>query len=127
MPTLVVMAAGLGSRYGGEKQTDRVGPAGERLIDYAVFDARLAGFRRVVFVIREALTTAFADLTRRFPADLDVVCVNQDGVPLPSWFRGTPRTKPWGTAHAILAARSAVASPFATINSDDFYGRDAYR
>jgi hypothetical protein len=117
--TLVVMAAGVGSRYGGPKQLDRVGPAGETLVDYAIFDARRAGFTRVVLVIREALTAAFSDVVRHTPGDLPVSWVYQEEAP--------GRAAPWGTVHAVLAARDAVASPFATINADDFYGAAAYR
>src|SRR5436190_13913263 len=127
MSTLLVMAAGLGSRYGGLKQLDRVGPGGETLIDYAVFDARRAGFTRVVFVIREELTDAFDSLKRRYSADLDVSCVYQDVSRLPAGFLAPQRSTPWGTVHAVLAARGAIASPFATINADDFYGAAAYR
>src|SRR5205814_4653045 len=123
---LLVMAAGLGSRYGGLKQIDRVGPAGETLVDYAVFDARRAGFRRVVFIIREELTDAFADLTRHLPAGLDVSWVYQDPSRLPPGSGAPRRTTPWGTVHAVLAARRAIGSPFATINADDFYGAAAY-
>ena len=127
MSTLLVMAAGLGSRYGGLKQLDRVGPDGETLIDYAVFDARRAGFTRVVFVIREELADAFASFIRRFSTGLDVSCVYQDVSRLPAGFRAPQRSTPWGTVHAVLAAKGAVASPFATINADDFYGAAAYR
>lgn len=126
VPTLLVMAAGLGSRYGGFKQVDRVGPAGEMLLEYAIFDARRAGFRRVVFVIRRELANAFADLERQLPADLDVSWVYQDPNQLPSWFTSPPRTKPWGTAHAVLAAREAISAPFIVVNADDFYGMAAY-
>jgi choline kinase len=126
MPTLLVMAAGLGSRYGGFKQVDRVGPAGEMLLEYAVFDARRAGFRRVVFVIRRELSNAFADLARQLPRDLDVSWVYQDPGRIPSWFVPPPRTKPWGTAHAVLAARDAISAPFIVVNADDFYGMAAY-
>jgi MobA-like NTP transferase domain len=119
MPALLVMAAGLGSRYGGLKQIDRVGPAGETLLDYAVFDARRAGFGRVVFIIREEIARDFADLARQFPSDLDVASVHQA--------RDPHRRAPWGTVHAVLAAREAITSPFTTINADDFYGAAAYR
>src|SRR5437899_6428271 len=127
MSTLLVMAAGLGSRYGGLKQLDRVGPHGETLIDYGSFDARRAGFRRIVFIIREQLADAFASVTRHFSADLEVSFVYQDPSRLPAGVRVPQRSTPWGTAHAVLAAHGAVASPFATINADDFYGAAAYR
>jgi hypothetical protein len=127
MSTLLVMAAGLGSRYGGLKQLDRVGPDGETLIDYAVFDAGRAGFARVVFIIREEIADAFTSSVRRFRKALDVSFVYQDPSRLPAGFQPRPRSVPWGTVHAVLAARGAVESPFATINADDFYGADAYR
>jgi len=127
MPTLVIMAAGVGSRYGGLKQLERVGPAGETLIEYAIFDARRAGFRRVVLVIRDALTEAFTDLVRHVPSDFSVSWVYQDPARLPPGFRAPQRTAPWGTVHAVLAAGDAVSSPFATSNADDFYGAAAYR
>jgi hypothetical protein len=125
-PTLLVMAAGLGLRYGGFKQVDRVGPGGEMLLEYAVFDARRAGFRRVVFIIRRELTDAFADLARHLPSELDVSSVCQDPQRLPAWFTPPPRTKPWGTVHAVLAARDVISAPFAAVNADDFYGATAY-
>jgi hypothetical protein len=127
MSTLLVMAAGLGSRYGGLKQLDRVGPNGETLLDYAVFDARRAGFKRAVFIIRKELADTFARITAHFTADLDVSCVHQDSTPLPAGVRVAQRSRPWGTVHAVLAARDALTSPFATINADDFYGAAAYR
>ncbi len=120
------MAAGLGSRYGGFKQVDHVGPSGEMVLEYAVFDARRAGFRRVVFVIRRELTRAVSELAGRLPGDLDVSLVCQDVERLPSWFDPPQRTKPWGTVHAVLAARDVIATPFAVVNADDFYGAAAY-
>jgi hypothetical protein len=126
VPTLVVMAAGLGARYGGGKQVDGLGPSGELLLEYAVFDARLAGFRRVVFVIRPALAEPIAALAARLPRDLEVCLVEQRIDDAPSGSETTGRTKPWGTVHAVLAARHATGAAFAAINADDFYGRDAY-
>jgi hypothetical protein len=120
------MAAGLGSRYGGFKQVDRVGPSGEMLLEYAVFDARRAGFRRVVFIIRRELAKAFAELARGLPPDLDVSWIYQESGRLPSWLAPPARTKPWGTVHAVLSARDAVDAPFAVVNADDFYGAAAY-
>jgi hypothetical protein len=125
--TLVVMAAGLGSRYGSPKQIDRVGPSGETLVDYAVFDARRAGFTRVVFVIRPDLINAFRDLAGRLPSDIAVGFAFQDFDATPQGVPQRPRTRPWGTVHAVLAARSLVSSPFAVLNADDFYGSVAYR
>jgi UTP-glucose-1-phosphate uridylyltransferase len=124
--TLVVMAAGLGSRYRGAKQIDTVGPRGETLVEYAIFDARRAGFRRVVFIIRPELEPALAALAGRLPRDLDVACVHQTLDQVPPGCAVPDRRKPWGTAHAVLAARDAVTGPFAVINADDFYGARAY-
>jgi hypothetical protein len=126
-PTLVIMAAGLGTRYGGFKQVDRIGPSGEMLLEYAIFDARRAGFRRVVFIVRRELVEAFDGLMRTLPPDLDVSWVVQDPDVLPGTFSRPPaRTKPWGTVHALLATRDAVDGAFAAVNADDFYGRSAY-
>ena len=125
--TLVVLAAGLGSRYGGVKQLAAVGPDGATLMDYAVHDAWRAGFRRVVFVIRPDLEAAFDELIgRRYAGQLSVTTATQrlDDLP-PGLWRGTTRIRPWGTAQAVLAARSQVSGGFAVLNADDFYGRDA--
>ena len=127
-PTLVVLAAGIGSRYGGLKQMDPVGPAGEFVVDYSVYDALRAGFGRVVFVIRRDIEDAFKDtLGSRIAAHAPVAYVFQELGDLPDGF--TPpagRKKPWGTAHAVLTARDAVDAPFAVINADDFYGLPSY-
>ncbi|HUL72368.1 MAG TPA: NTP transferase domain-containing protein [Vicinamibacterales bacterium] len=125
-PALVVMAAGLGSRYGGSKQIEGVGPGGELLLEYAIFDARRAGFRQVVFVTRPELEPALRAIAARLPGDLDVAFVHQTVRALPAWFTRTTRSKPWGTVHAVLAARDAVTTPFAVVNADDFYGLTAY-
>lgn len=125
-PTLVVMAAGLGSRFGGTKQIEGVGPSGESLLEYALFDARRAGFGRAVFIIREALRPAFEELIARLPKDLDIALAVQSPTDLPAWFTPIERHKPWGTVHAVLAARDAVTTPFAVVNADDFYGATAY-
>ena len=118
--TLVVLAAGLGSRYGGDKQLDAVGPSGERLLEFTIFDAYRAGFRRVVLVIRPAVADAFDGVADRLPRDLTIEFVEQGpGAPT--------RTKPWGTAHAIVAAAHAARGPFASVNADDFYGADTFR
>jgi len=128
-PALVVLAAGMGSRYGGLKQIDPVGPSGEAILDYSVFDALRAGFSRVVFVIRRDIEDAFrASVGARFERHVDVDYAFQQLDDLPAGFAVPEgRTKPWGTAHAILAARHAVRSPFAVINADDFYGAEGYR
>lgn len=128
-PTLVVLAAGMGSRYGGLKQIDPVGPSGEAILDYSVFDALRAGFSRVVFVIRRDIEDAFrASVGARFERHVDVGYAFQQLDDLPAGVTvPAGRTKPWGTAHAILAARLAVRTPFAVINADDFYGAEGYR
>lgn len=128
-PALVVLAAGMGSRYGGLKQIDPVGPAGEAILDYSVFDALRAGFSRVVFVIRRDIEAAFhASIGSRFERRIAVDYAFQQIDDLPAGFSvPAGRTKPWGTAHAILAARNVVREPFAVINADDFYGAEGYR
>jgi NDP-sugar pyrophosphorylase family protein len=127
-PTLLVLAAGMGSRYGGLKQLDRFGPSGETIMDYAVHDARAAGFAKVVFVIRRALEPAFrASVGDRYAGRIAVDYVFQELDDLPSGFTVPPgRTKPWGTAHAIWCARRAIAEPFLSINADDYYGKRAF-
>lgn len=129
-PTLVVLAAGMGARFGGLKQVAPIGPAGETLLDYSIFDARRSGFDRVVFVIRREIEAEFrAAVGDRYANRLEVRYAHQRLDDLPAGH--TPpsgRTKPWGTGHAVLAARAAVgANPFAVINADDFYGAGAYR
>ena len=127
-PTLLVLAAGMGSRYGGLKQMDPMGPNGETVLDYSVFDAIRAGFGRVVFIIREDFAEAFKQgVGARFAGKIDVDYVFQKLDDLPSGFSVPEgRTKPWGTAHAVRSARHAVKENFAVINADDFYGSDAY-
>src|SRR5487761_2138327 len=125
---LVVLAAGMGSRFGGVKQLDPVGPSGETVMDYAVFDAVRAGVERVVFVIRRELEDAFhAQIGSRYAGVLPVAYAFQDLHALPGG-RSVPegRTKPWGTGQAVLAAADVVSEPFIVINADDFYGRRAY-
>lgn len=127
-PTLLVLAAGMGSRYGGLKQMDPMGPNGETVLDYSVFDAIRAGFGRVVFIIREDFAEAFKQgVGSRFADRIQVDYVFQKLDDLPEGFHlPEGREKPWGTSHAILAARHAVKEPFAVVNADDFYGHDAY-
>ena len=128
-PTLVILAAGMGSRYGGLKQVDPVGPSGETIMDYSVFDAVRAGFGRVVFVIRRAFEDVFRQTVGakyKDAIDVDYAFQSMDDLP-DGYLRPDGRTKPWGTAHAIFTARHAVAAPFAAINADDFYGQDAFR
>lgn len=127
-PSLVVLAAGVGSRYGGPKQVDRVGPGGATLLDYAAFDARRAGFERVVLVVREGMEAEVREavgdrIARHVPLAYAV-----QGDALPGGFVPPPgRTKPWGTGHAALAAAPLVDGPFAVVNADDFYGAGSYR
>lgn len=127
-PTLVLLAAGMGSRYGGLKQLDAMGPSGQTMIDYAVTDALRAGFAKVVFVIRKDFEAAFrSQVGEKYHNRIDVCYAFQDLHDLPgSHCMPEGRTKPWGTAHAVRAARDCIAEPFAVINADDFYGREAY-
>lgn len=126
--TLLVMAAGIGSRYGGLKQIDPVGPSGEIVVDYSVYDALRAGFDRVVFVIRREIEDAFRErIGRTVESRVETAYVLQELDRLPAGFSlPAGRTKPWGTGHAILCARDSVATPFAAINADDFYGPSAF-
>lgn len=125
--TLVIMAAGLASRYGSTKQLDGVGPNGELLLEYSICDARRAGFRRVVFIIRKQIEVEMREFAQRLPADIEVVFAIQDLAQVPAWFAmPAERTKPWGTVHAVLAAESVIHGPFGVLNADDFYGPDAF-
>jgi NDP-sugar pyrophosphorylase family protein len=126
---LVILAAGLGSRFGGLKQVAPVGPGGELIVEYSAHDARRAGFARVVFVIRRDLERDFrAAVGRRLEGRMEVAYVFQELADLPPPHAPAPgRVKPWGTGHAVLAAEEAVRGPFAVINADDFYGASAYR
>jgi len=128
-PTLLVLAAGMGSRYGGLKQIDPVGPNGETIIDYSIFDAMRAGFGKLVFVIRKDIEQQFREIVgSRFENRIAVEYVFQELDKLPAGFSiPAGRTKPWGTTHAILMAEGVVKEPFAAINADDFYGRNAYK
>ena len=128
-PTLLVLAAGMGSRYGGMKQIDPVGPEGEALMDYSIFDARRAGFAKVVFVIRKEIERPFKEMIgARFDKQMPVEYVFQEiGKLVPAKAALDGRTKPWGTAHAVLMASSAIHEPFAVINADDFYGISSFR
>jgi len=128
-PTLLVLAAGMGSRYGGLKQIDPMGPSGETILDYSVYDAIRAGFDKVVFIIRPDFEADFRQrIGTKFAHRIQVDYAFQTLDRLPAGF--TPpagREKPWGTTHAILCARDKITSPFAVINADDFYGRDSYQ
>jgi hypothetical protein len=127
-PTLLVLAAGMGSRYGGLKQIDPVGPSGETMLDYAVHDAIRAGFGRAVFVIRREFEEAFrSSVTAKYEGRIAVDLVFQSTDDLPAGFDvPVGRERPWGTGHAVWCARTAVSGPFAVINADDFYGAASY-
>lgn len=126
--TLLIMAAGLGSRYGGDKQIDGLGPHGEILMEYTIHDALAAGFDRVVFVIRRSMDERFRSLVGdRIGQKCEVAYAYQEADSLPGGF--TPpadRTKPYGTVHAVLCAKDVVNGPFAVVNADDYYGKDAF-
>jgi NDP-sugar pyrophosphorylase family protein len=126
-PTLLVLAAGMGSRYGGLKQIDPVGPNGAIVIDYAIYDAIRAGFGKVVFIIRESMHEQFVERFACLPDCIEVDYAFQDACPLPNGFeQPAGREKPWGTGHAVLSAAKAIDGPFCVINADDFYGRRAF-
>jgi len=127
--TLLILAAGMGSRYGGMKQVDSFGPSGETITDYSIYDAIQAGFNRFVFVISPTMEEEFRTIyIKKFPSHLKVEYVIQaiDHIP-PGFTLPAGRVKPWGTAHAVLMAKDAINEPFAVINADDFYGRESYK
>lgn len=128
-PVLVVMAAGMGSRYGGLKQLDPVGGHGQLIIDYSIYDAKRAGFETVVFVIKHAIEESFkAGIGDRLAKVMEVKYAYQELDDLPVGYAVPEgRVKPWGTCHAVLAARHVVEGPFAVINADDYYGKSIYR
>ena len=127
--TLLVMAAGMGSRYGGLKQLDGVGPNNETIIDYSVYDAIKAGFNKVVFIIRKEFENEFkSQITDKYEDQIEVQFAFQDIENLPFGFLCPKnRKKPWGTAHAILSAVKNISEPFVAINGDDFYGRESFK
>jgi len=126
-PSLVVLAAGMGSRYGGLKQMDAFGPNGETILDYSIYDAINAGFGKVVFVIRESFLEDFKNFFKnKFEDKIEVEYVTQELDKLPDGYGPYDREKPWGTAHAVQMAKDVVNEPFLVINADDYYGRDAY-
>ncbi|MCQ2151987.1 MAG: nucleotidyltransferase [Bacteroidales bacterium] len=128
-PTLLVLAAGMGSRYGSLKQMDGLGPCGEAIIDYSIYDAIKAGFGKVVFVIRHSFADAFKKIytKERFGGKVEVEFVYQELEYIPEGFTiPEGREKPWGTNHAVMMARDVIKEPFAVINSDDFYGREGF-
>lgn len=127
-PTLFVLAAGMGSRYGGLKQLDGLGPNGETIMDYSIFDAIRSGFGKVVFVIRKDFEDDFrTKILSKYENHIPVEVVFQSITDLPEGFTCPPeRTKPWGTNHAVLMGKDVIKEPFAVINADDFYGRNSY-
>ena len=128
-PTLLILAAGMGSRYGGLKQVDKLGPSDETILEYSIFDVIKAGFGKVVFVIRKDIEKEFkAAFGDKFSDKIKVEYVFQEIDALPEGFKlPSGRTKPWGTAHATLMAKDVIKEPFAVINADDFYGADAFK
>lgn len=126
--TLLIMAAGLGSRYGGNKQVDHIGPNGEILLEYSIYDALAAGFDKVVFVIRQSMLDLFRELIGdKIAQKVEVDYAFQEYDDLPGGFVPPEgRTKPYGTVHAVLCARHLIHEPFAVINADDYYGKDAF-
>lgn len=127
-PTLLILAAGMGSRYGGLKQIDSVGPSGETIMDYSIYDAIRAGFDKVVFIIRKDFEEAFREkIVAKYEGKIKIELAFQDPLDLPEGCTFPEgREKPWGTAHAIRSARNVIDAPFAAINADDFYGTDAF-
>ena len=128
-PTLLVMAAGMGSRYGGLKQIDPVGPGGETLMDYSIFDAMRAGFGKVVFIIRGDIEAPFKQtIGAKFEKRIPVEYAFQELDKIPAGFQvPAGRTKPWGTTQAVITAEDVIREPFAVINADDFYGAEGYK
>jgi dTDP-glucose pyrophosphorylase len=127
-PTLLILAAGIGSRYGGMKQIDQVGPSGEAIIDYSLYDAIKAGFGKIVFVIRRDIENDVREfLENKLPEKVKIEFVHQELNMIPEGLTyPLERIKPWGTAHAIWVAEKAIKEPFVAINADDFYGRGSY-
>lgn len=127
--SLVILAAGMGSRYGGLKQLDGFGPSGETLLEYSIFDALQAGFERTVFVIRHDIEAAFKDrVASRFASRVPCAFTYQEHDLLPEGFTApAQRTRPWGTGHAVLAAQDEISGPFAVINADDYYGPESFQ
>jgi hypothetical protein len=128
-PTLFVLAAGMGSRYGGLKQLDGLGPNGETIMDYSIYDAVRGGFGKVVFVIRQTFEADFREkILKKYQNIIPVEIVFQELDKLPDTFQLSPdRVKPWGTNHAVLMGKGVIKEPFAVINADDFYGRESFK
>jgi len=127
-PTLLILAAGMGSRYGGIKQMDSFGPSGETIIDYSIYDAIRSGFGKIVFIIRKDFAEAFKNIFEpKLKGKIETAYVMQEMDSFTNSFKMPEgRTKPWGTAHAVLCAKDVIHEPFAVINADDFYGRDSF-
>jgi hypothetical protein len=127
--TLVVLAAGLGSRFGGNKQISNVGPHGEILMEYSIYDAIEAGFTQVVFILKAEMVDLIREgIGKRISERVRVDYAVQDTSSLPSWYSvPADRTKPFGTVHAVLCAKDVIRGPFATVNADDYYGKEAFR
>ena len=128
-PTLFVLAAGMGSRYGGLKQLDGLGPGGETIMDYSIYDAVNAGFGKLVFVIRKSFEEEFREkIVRKYEQKIPVELVFQELDMLPEGFTPHPeRVKPWGTNHAVMMGKEVIHEPFVVINADDFYGRESFK
>ena len=126
--TLVILAAGMGSRYGGTKQLDAVSEHGETIMDFSLFDAVKAGFTKIVFIVRkDILEEVKSDFGVKLKGKVEVEYVLQETANVPEKYKENQRTKPWGTAHAVRAARNLINEPFVIINGDDFYGAEAFR
>lgn len=128
-PSLLILAAGMGSRYGSLKQMEFFGPSGETITDYSIFDALKSGFEKVIFIISPAMEEEFVkSYIKKFPSGIKIDYVLQGVHSIPEGYKiSKDRKKPWGTAHAVLMARDKIHEPFAVINADDFYGRDSYK
>ncbi len=128
-PTLLVLAAGMGSRYGGLKQADQVGPSGETIIDYSIYDAIQAGFGKIVMVVRQNILTDMKALfDTRWGSQINIeYAIQEVNIPVDGIDNLPDRKKPWGTGHAVIVAKKFINEPFAVINADDFYGADAFK
>ena len=128
-PTLLILAAGIGSRYGGVKQMDKVGPSGESIIDYSIYDAIRAGFGKVVFVINKKIEKDFMEIfNRKLKGKVETDYVLQEINNIPEGIKySSERVKPWGTAHAVLVTKDKIHEPFVVVNADDFYGTGSYK